>query len=92
MCPTRTIVHSVSTGFLIVGMSLAAPPSYLIAYIFCILLASRQHHLLPAPKVSIYFSSNLAPMLDVSILNSLCPNVPVSLGKTTTPLWVELTL
>ena len=33
MCPTQMIVHSVWTGFLIVGMSLAAPTSFLIAYI-----------------------------------------------------------
>jgi len=40
-------------------------------------------------------SFHLAPVLDISILNSrrdVCPNVPVSLGQTTPPLWVELTL
>jgi hypothetical protein len=36
-----------------------------------------------------YSSSTL--MLDVSILNSRCPNVPVSLSQATPPLWVELT-
>jgi hypothetical protein len=79
MCPTRMIIHDVWTGFLTVGMSIAVSTSSLIAYISCI-LASHQLHPLPAPKVSIYFSSTLAPMLDVSILNSRCPNFPVSLG------------
>ncbi len=59
MCPAQMIVHNAWTGFLTVGMSLAASAVSLIAYIPCI-LASRQHLSPPALKVSIY---NFLPYL-----------------------------